>query len=87
MILALAVSPDGERLATAIEDRTIASSSNLIQVWNVEGELEQTLIGDEKTCVAVSFSPVQALMAVGSMEGIVSLISYPLTLEELMQNR
>ncbi|MBD2471531.1 WD40 repeat domain-containing protein [Nostoc sp. FACHB-145] len=66
-INAVAISPDGNTLATGIRD-------NAIKLWNIhDGKLMHTLTGHQTEVRTVAFSPDGTLLASGSRDGTVKL--------------
>jgi WD40 repeat protein/tRNA A-37 threonylcarbamoyl transferase component Bud32 len=66
-VLCAAFSPDGKRLASAGEDRTV-------RIWDAgNGQLVKTLKGHADAVTGVAFSPDGALLASGSRDGQVRL--------------
>ncbi|ABA24807.1 WD-40 repeat-containing protein (plasmid) [Trichormus variabilis ATCC 29413] len=66
-INAVAISPDGNTLATGIRD-------NAIKLWNInDGKLIHTLTGHKGQVRTVAFSPDRTLLASGSSDGTVKL--------------
>ncbi|MEJ6487517.1 WD40 repeat domain-containing protein [Nostoc punctiforme UO1] len=66
-INAVAISPDGNTLATGIRD-------NAIKLWNInDGKLIHTLTGHQAEVRTVTFSPDGTLLASGSRDGTVKL--------------
>ncbi|MBD2255107.1 WD40 repeat domain-containing protein [Nostoc parmelioides] len=67
LINAVALSPDGNTLATGIRD-------NAIKLWNIhDGKLIHTLTGHQGQVRTVAFSPDGTLLASGSRDGSVKL--------------
>lgn len=67
LINAVAISPDGNTLATGIRD-------NAIKLWNIQtGKLIHTLTGHQGQVRTVAFSPDGKLVASGSQDGTVKL--------------
>lgn len=67
LIHAVALSPDGNTLATGIQD-------NAIKLWNIDdGKLIHTLTGHQGQVRTVAFSPDGKLIASGSQDGTVKL--------------
>jgi eukaryotic-like serine/threonine-protein kinase len=67
LVLALAYSPDGKRLATASTDRTV-------KLWNAEtGKLQATLKGHARGVNAVSWNRDGRRLASGSSDGTIKL--------------
>ncbi len=62
----VSISPDGQTLATVNEDQPT------VKLWNLEGELLQTLTGHQKPVNALEYSPT-GLIASGSQDGTVKL--------------
>lgn len=62
----VAISPDGQRIASASGDRQI-------KVWKPDGTVLKTLNGDGAALHAVAFSPNGQILAAGGDDGIVRL--------------
>lgn len=67
-INAVAFSPDGQRLASASDDKTV-------KLWTAEGKLLKTLSGHTNWVLDVSFSPDSQMLASASYDNTVKLWS------------
>jgi WD40 repeat protein len=65
-IVSIAVSSDGERIASGSDDRSV-------RLWCSDGQCQALLDGAERAVVAVDFSSAGGLLAGGSEDGSVRL--------------
>lgn len=65
-VTSISMSPDGEMLATASNDR-------MARLWDLEGNLLASLPRHTASVISVCFSPLEKLLVTGSADGIVRL--------------
>ena len=66
MVISLTFSPDGQKIASVSEDKTI-------KLWSLEGKLLHTLTGHTDAVYYIRFSPDGQTIASGSSDGTVKL--------------